>query len=78
MPNEQKDQPGSDSYKEREPEDEDELEDEVRRIAERQGGVNDNGRPVTPAEVEKGVTEEESRLVEERGERGWSPDDDDE
>jgi hypothetical protein len=70
MPNtDEKNQPGREQWKEAEDET---LEDEVRRNAERRGGFDDEGRPVKPPEVEPEVTEEESKLAEEYGETGKS------
>jgi hypothetical protein len=71
MPNiDEKNQPGREE--EIQPEDES-VEDEVRRNAAREGGFDDEGRPMKPTEVEPEVSEEESKLAEERGETGASP-----
>jgi hypothetical protein len=70
MPTDQKNQPGRDPEQEHQGEDES-IEDEVRRNAQRHGGFDNEGRPVKPPEVEP-VTEEESKLAEEYGERGRS------
>jgi hypothetical protein len=71
MPNiDEKNQPGADEGKEFEDET---VEDEVRRNAERHGGFDDEGRPIKAPEVEPEVTEDEAKLAEEHGERGQSP-----
>ena len=71
MPNtNEKDQPGTD---ERDNPQDESLEDEVRRNAERRGGFDDEGRPMKTPPVEPDVTEDDSKIAEERGERGQSP-----
>ena len=45
---------------------------ELRRMAERRGGFDDEGRPVKPPPVEPDISEEESKIAEESGETGQS------
>jgi hypothetical protein len=82
MPNDEKGQPDPDLERERRDRErrereagDDAIEEEVRRNAERHGGIDDEGRPVKPSapEVEPDLSEDEAKIAEERGELGRSP-----